>query len=71
MSRTQSMKMLRNEAEKTSKVGRSIIRSLKEIPAWQRGKGAVRLVDVPDPMQSRRLNIARQDYETRHGKTPR
>lgn len=37
-------------AAKTTKSGQAIIRSLKEIRAWQRGKGRVRVVEVSDPI---------------------
>jgi putative transcriptional regulator len=54
------MKAVRKKAAKTTKVGQSVIRSLKEIRAWQRGKGTARLVEVPDPIPPVRIKAIRK-----------
>ena len=54
------MKEIKSGAVKTTKIGRSVIRSLKEIRAWQRGKGMVRVVDVPDPIPPVRIKAIRK-----------
>jgi len=54
------MKSTRSKPGKTTKIGGSVIRSLREIRAWQRGKGTVRLVEVPDPIPPRRIKAIRK-----------
>jgi putative transcriptional regulator len=54
------MKSNRKKAAKTTKVGQSVIRSLREIRAWQRGKGAVRVAEVPDPIPPVRIKAIRK-----------
>ncbi|TMI99951.1 MAG: transcriptional regulator [Alphaproteobacteria bacterium] len=41
-------------------VGRSIIRSLKEIRAWQRGAGKVAVTEVPAPIAPTRIKAIRR-----------
>jgi putative transcriptional regulator len=54
------MKNTRKKAVKTTKIGQSVIKSLKEIRAWQHGKGGVRLVEVPDPIPPVRIKAIRK-----------
>ena len=54
------MKSTRHKSVKITKVGRSIVKSLKEIRAWQRGKGVVRLVEVTDPIPPVRIKAIRK-----------
>lgn len=54
------MKSTSRKPSKTTAIGRSVIRSLKEIRAWQRGKGAVRLVEFPDPIPPTRIKAIRK-----------
>ena len=49
-----------NEGDPPAKVGRSIIKSLREIRAWQRGSGAARLVEAPDPIPPVRIKAIRK-----------
>jgi hypothetical protein len=42
------MKCTKDRGSERTKIGRSVIRTLKEIRAWQRGKGIVQLIEVPD-----------------------
>jgi putative transcriptional regulator len=54
------MKVTRKKAGKTTKVGQSVIKSLKEIRAWQRGKRTLRIVEVPDPIPPVRIKAIRK-----------
>jgi putative transcriptional regulator len=54
------MKSNRRKPSKTTKIGRSVIRSLKEIRAWQSGQAAVRLVEFPDPIPPVRIKAIRK-----------
>ena len=54
------MKGTRSKAAKTTRVGQSVIRSLKEIRAWQRGKRVAHLVEVPDPIPPVRIKAIRK-----------
>jgi putative transcriptional regulator len=54
------MKSTRSRRSNTTEIGRSVIRSLKEIRAWRRGKGTVRLVEVPDPIPPTRIKAIRK-----------
>ena len=50
----------RRRGSNSTEVGRSVIKSLKEIRAWQRGKGTVRIVELPDPLPPRRIKAIRK-----------
>ena len=52
-----------------TKVGRSVIRSLKEIRAWRRGTADVRVVDVPDPMPPVRIKAIRKKVAKSRGRS--
>lgn len=54
------MKSTKSKAAKTTKVGQSVIKSLKEIRAWQRGKAGLRIVEVPDPIPPVRIKAIRK-----------
>lgn len=41
-------------------VGRAIIRSLKEIHAWQRGAGKITVIEIPDPIPPTRIKAIRK-----------
>jgi len=41
-------------------VGRSVIKSLTEIRAWQRGKGSLHVIEVPDPIPPVRIKAIRK-----------
>jgi predicted XRE-type DNA-binding protein/DNA-binding transcriptional regulator YiaG len=56
----ETMKVTRNKATKGTKVGQSVIRSLKEIRAWQRGKNTVRVVEVPGPIPPVKIKAIRK-----------
>ena len=45
---------------KTTKIGRSVIRSLKEIRAWQRGEGQLEIVEAPEPIPPARIKAIRK-----------
>ena len=45
---------------KGTKVGRSVIKSLTEIRAWQHGKGDVRVIDAPEPIPPVRVKAIRK-----------
>jgi putative transcriptional regulator len=47
-------------ARDKSEVGASIIRSLKEIRAWQRGQGAMRVSELPEAIPPTRIKAIRK-----------
>ena len=54
------MKASKSKTGKTTKVGQSVIKSLKEIRAWQRGKASLHIVEVPDPIPPVRIKAIRK-----------
>jgi putative transcriptional regulator len=46
--------------KKSTEVGRSVIRSLKEIRAWQQGKGKVSITEFPEPIPPMRIKAIRK-----------
>ena len=49
----------KKRAAKTE-VGQSVIRSLEEIRAWQRGKSQLTIIEVPDPIPPTRIKAIRK-----------
>src|SRR5437660_12775839 len=54
------MKNTKRKRSKSTTTGRSVIRSLKEIRAWQEGKGTLRVLAVPDPIPAVRIKAIRK-----------
>jgi putative transcriptional regulator len=54
------MKSTKRKRSKSTTIGRSVIRSLKEIRAWQEGKGTLRVLEVPDPIPAVRIKAIRK-----------
>jgi putative transcriptional regulator len=50
----------KKEARGTSEVGQSIIKSLKEIRAWQRGELELRVAEIPSPIPATRIKAIRK-----------
>ena len=54
--------MVKKSAVKTQKtdVGQAVIKSLKEIRAWRRGAGRVKIVEAPKPIALARIKAIRK-----------
>jgi putative transcriptional regulator len=46
--------------KKGSAVGLSVVKSLREIRAWQRGKGGLRVMEIPEPIPAVRIKAIRK-----------
>jgi putative transcriptional regulator len=54
------MKVKKRKTRKTSEVGQSIIKSLKEIRAWQRGELELIVTEIPAPIAPTRIKAIRK-----------
>jgi putative transcriptional regulator len=50
----------KTKGKDSTSVGRSVIKSLQEIRAWQRGEGEVSVTEFPDPIAPERIKAIRK-----------
>lgn len=51
---------VKKKTPKKTEVGQAVIRSLREIRAWQRGKADLTITEIPDPIPPARIKAIRQ-----------
>ncbi len=59
MKKVRSKAATRVSRAKTTASGQAVIASLREICAWQRGKVALQVTELPDPMLPPRIKAMR------------